>query len=88
MLKETGYLHWNGPNTGATNEYGFSVLGSGLRTINGTGNLLMMGVWWSGTEYDINPDKAWGVVMSSDLKSASIYMDIKYYGFAVRCIKG
>ncbi len=28
-LKETGYSHWNSPNTGATNEYGLSIRAGG-----------------------------------------------------------
>lgn len=28
-LKEIGYSHWNTPNTGATNDYGFSARGTG-----------------------------------------------------------
>lgn len=32
-LKETGTNYWNSPNTGATNELGFSVLGAGFRQV-------------------------------------------------------
>jgi len=35
-LKETGILHWVSPNTGATNESGFTALPSGYREIDGT----------------------------------------------------
>jgi uncharacterized protein (TIGR02145 family) len=30
-LKETGIIHWNAPNAGATNETGFTLLAAGLR---------------------------------------------------------
>jgi uncharacterized protein (TIGR02145 family) len=33
-MKETGYVHWDEPNTGATNSSGFTVLGSGHATID------------------------------------------------------
>lgn len=35
-LKESGFLHWMSPNTGATNETGFNARGSGYRSTNGT----------------------------------------------------
>jgi uncharacterized protein (TIGR02145 family) len=34
-LKETGTDHWNSPNTGATNEIGFTALAGGLRDYEG-----------------------------------------------------
>lgn len=34
-VKETGYVYWNIPNTGATNESGFSARGAGARYENG-----------------------------------------------------
>ncbi|MCD4730061.1 MAG: T9SS type A sorting domain-containing protein [Bacteroidales bacterium] len=34
-LKEEGYLHWNSPNTGATNEIGFGALPTGFRDFTG-----------------------------------------------------
>jgi len=35
-LKETGLTHWNDPNVGATNEYGFNARGAGYRNDTGT----------------------------------------------------
>ena len=50
-MKETGTLHWNVPNEGATNESGFTGLPGGLRmtvpAFSGMGN---SGTWWSSTE--------------------------------------
>ena len=34
-LKETGTSHWKSPNTGATNETGFSALPAGIRNFQG-----------------------------------------------------
>jgi uncharacterized protein (TIGR02145 family) len=50
-LKESGTMHWNNPNTGATNESGFTALPGGLRDdyygkFDGRG---FKGYWWSRT---------------------------------------
>jgi uncharacterized protein (TIGR02145 family) len=37
-LKEAGYIHWDSPNTGATNSSGFTGVGAGLRTNAGIFN--------------------------------------------------
>lgn len=52
-LKETGTTHWDSPNTGATNETGFTALPGGFRYGNGSFNYVGgYGNWWSATEYD------------------------------------
>src|SRR5664280_1993486 len=51
-LKETGTTHWTTPNTGATNETGFTALPGGYRSTNGAyNNFEDYGYWWSSTEY-------------------------------------
>ena len=45
-LKETGTSHWNSPNTGATNEYGFTALPGGYRYPQGFMNINLTGAWW------------------------------------------
>ncbi len=50
-LKETGLEHWKSPNTGATNETGFTALPAGYRS--GTGIWWLIGErgqWWASTE--------------------------------------
>ncbi len=51
-MKETGTEHWNSPNTGATNESGFTALPGGYR--RNYGNYSHMGnycCFWSSAEY-------------------------------------
>lgn len=52
-LKETGTSHWVSPNTGATNETGFTGLPGGYRhAISAFNYLGIIGDWWSATEND------------------------------------
>jgi uncharacterized protein (TIGR02145 family) len=52
-LKITGTTYWYNPNTGATNETGFTGLGSGYRDYNGSYvDEKIHGVWWTTDEYD------------------------------------
>jgi uncharacterized protein (TIGR02145 family) len=87
-LKETGTTHWLSPNTGATNESGFSARASGDRSNNGS----FMGPGDRGTFWTASPDAidiryAWRVYIK--------YNDIQVYtstfpkttGYSVRCIK-
>ncbi|MBN1185878.1 MAG: fibrobacter succinogenes major paralogous domain-containing protein [Bacteroidales bacterium] len=51
-LKETGTMHWCGPNTGATNESGFTARPGGYRDIDGFFYVLGYGgYWWSASEH-------------------------------------
>src|SRR5690554_4082552 len=62
-LKETGTTHWNTPNTGATNETGFTALPGGQRLSNGTFYFIGYdGCWWSATERSATD--AWHRAMS------------------------
>ena len=61
-LKETGTFHWNSPNTGATNESGFTALPGGYRPgyLSGEGN---SAVFWTVSGYDAQT--SWYRSMSS-----------------------
>ena len=51
-LKETGTTHWNSPNSGATNESGFTALPGGIRFWY-DGQFMGIntsGMWWTATE--------------------------------------
>lgn len=89
-LKEAGTDHWKTPNTGASNESGFTALPGGYRSYNGTFNWMRTyGLWWSSSE------KSW-----YGGPPRVIYRDLRYdgqdmrrnisdkaSGLSVRCIK-
>jgi uncharacterized protein (TIGR02145 family) len=85
-VKETGTLHWEFPNTGASNDYGFTALGHGYRYYGGTFyDLRINASFWSST------DIGNGTVSMRDLDydNADIFEHFadKRYGFGIRCIK-
>lgn len=85
MKSTTG---WDAPNVSATNESGFSAIGSGTRNQFGSFNdLNMYSAWWAADSYEDNNALAWfrGIVHSEDgLEDGTT---IKKRGFSCRCIK-
>jgi uncharacterized protein (TIGR02145 family) len=52
-LKEAGTVHWQSPNTGATNESGFTGLPGGCRRHDGPFHYFSYyGFWWTSTKID------------------------------------
>jgi uncharacterized protein (TIGR02145 family) len=85
-LKETGTTHWSSPNTGATNETGFTALPGGQRGDNGTfSNFVITGYWWSATEY--NTLNAWNRYMSFYYSIVTSFYNSKELGLSVRCVR-
>src|SRR5690554_1030473 len=85
-LKETGTTHWASPNTGATNETGFTALPGGERYYDGAFyNIGYYGSWWSATE--LSATYAW--YRSMDYDSSNVYRGDhnKEVGFSVRCLR-
>lgn len=85
-LKEVGTSHWASPNTGATDETGFTALPSGYR--GGGGMYWHLGgacFWWSATEESVN--KAWR--FSINYLGSNVDIDSQYFthGWSVRCVK-
>jgi uncharacterized protein (TIGR02145 family) len=84
-LKETGIINWQTPNTGATNESGFTALPGGYRAPNG--DFLYFGrncYLWSSTEYlTVN---AYIRLMFYDPGSVFRSYYDKMNGFSVRCL--
>jgi uncharacterized protein (TIGR02145 family) len=85
-LKETGYSHWLSPNTGATNESGFTGLPTGYRSSSGSfNNIGSYGFWWTSTEAsagDAYYRRVYYSYSSVDRSSSN-----KKSGTTVRCIK-
>jgi uncharacterized protein (TIGR02145 family) len=85
-IKETGIVHWNTPNTAATNESLFTALPGGAKLVDagffGIGNL---GFWWTSSESTITDAKfrrAFYNTAAVDKANVS-----KVFGFSIRLIK-
>ena len=84
-LKETGLIHWNSPNTGATNSYGFTSLPCGNRNPTGTFESIGFGnYYWTSS---INGSEAWRHSIGNN--NANIYHSLRdnFYGQSVRCLQ-
>ena len=87
-LKETGITHWNSPNTGATNESGFSAIPGGYRYIDGGyySSLGYYAYFWSATEYTVSY-RAWFRFLYYYFSDVFRYYDNKPRGFSVRLVR-
>jgi uncharacterized protein (TIGR02145 family) len=83
-LKEIGTTHWREPNMGATNDWSFSALPSGLR-YGIFSEIGRTGFWWSSEES--NGIKADYIRIEYDQIEIHLADDIKQFGFSVRCVK-
>jgi uncharacterized protein (TIGR02145 family) len=87
-LKETGTTYWQPPNTGATDEFGFSAVPAGYRSYtNGSFvNFTLWGIYWSATTQGGSA----GRVLLENTTAAIDFHDpagVYTFGFSVRCIK-
>jgi uncharacterized protein (TIGR02145 family) len=79
---------WDTPNTGATNECGFSGLPCGIRSINGGGTFQLageQGSFWSSSENG----SIYAMERGLSYFSSSVYRTYNYnqIGFSVRCLR-
>lgn len=86
-IKETGSIHWQSPNNGATNSSGFTALPGGFcyRQFIALGTL---SIFWSSTSS--SRDTSWAYVRQLYNPNATIYRGDdawKISGFSVRCVK-
>lgn len=85
-LKESGTKHWFSPNTGATNETGFTALPGGKRFVHGPfGFMGLGGYWWSATQASVTT--AWHRYVYFNLGDVYRIGSDKGDGFCVRCLR-
>ncbi len=86
-LKESGTLHWQSPNTGATNETGFTALPGGDRLKDGSFILIgQFGTWWARS---VDPFQYLPIIriMTYSTTGATNGGGDKNAGYSVRCVK-
>jgi len=84
-LKDRGTNFWAVPNTGATNEYGFTAMPGGFRDAFGLFHAqTQSGIWWSKTV--ANPDSSFFAEMSYQSAEVHNGQERNNAGFSVRCI--
>lgn len=89
VLKEVGFEHWNAPNTGAVDTYGFTQLGTGYYSIVGAGAFRQMyeyGRAWTADD-GTDPLFARYVRFASNSAAAAWFQQSKNYYLPVRFIK-
>jgi uncharacterized protein (TIGR02145 family) len=86
-MKETGYTHWLEPNTGATNNSGFTALPGGFRDYYYYYfyYLTYDGIYWSSSQNDLY--NAWIRHLYYDFEDVYRNFDDKNSGFSARCLK-
>jgi uncharacterized protein (TIGR02145 family) len=85
-LKETGTTHWSLPNTGATNETGFTALPAGERNYNGTFSKIgSAGYWCSSSAY--NSVNTWYRALFYNQSYVYRNGAANIWGYSIRCLK-
>ena len=85
-LKETGFDHWNSPNTGATNSSGFTAISSGKSGDNEHKMYLgLMTYFWTSEEFDDDMGDSWALYSAK--AEFTRYGLPKEDGVSVRCLK-
>ena len=85
-LKETGKIHWLSPNTGATNETGFTALPGGFHLLDDTFDYIgFTGSWWSATESSTY--NAWSLGIFYYFSYVYRIDLSKELGYSVRCVR-
>jgi uncharacterized protein (TIGR02145 family) len=88
-MKETGTEHWLFPNSGATNESGFTALPGGWR-FNTSGSFWLLsnsGYWWSSSQETSNTDYSDSFRLGNNVGSSNGSGQSKNNGISVRCLR-
>jgi uncharacterized protein (TIGR02145 family) len=86
-MKSIGTSLWESPNTGATNQSGFTGFPGGYRSYDGIFNDFMInGNWWSSSEGS-SSNVAWTRYLHYNDTFAGFVTFNKIGGFSVRCLK-
>jgi len=85
-LKEAGTEHWKTPNTGGTNESGFTALPGSNRG----SSFVILGyeAWfWTADGHPAFENNAYAKRLIYSQESVGLWASLKYNGFSVRCVK-
>jgi uncharacterized protein (TIGR02145 family) len=85
-MKEMGFCHWANPNTGATNQYGFTARPSGRRIAGGTFDLIESSAFFHSATED-NSVASWSQRIFNYNTTISEHTAAKTEGIPVRCIR-
>jgi uncharacterized protein (TIGR02145 family) len=84
-MKETGLCHWQTPNTGATNDSGFTALPGGNRiNVGAFDDISVASLFWSSTEY--NDIFSWYRSLAFTNITVNRNATAKEVGLSVRCL--
>ena len=87
-MKETGAAHWNKPNTGATNESGFSALPGGYYFDGNYYDFGSSASFWSSTASGYEDKYAWHRFLFHSISAVYRYRyNYTKFAYSVRCIR-
>jgi uncharacterized protein (TIGR02145 family) len=84
-LKETGTVHWEAPNEGATDEYGFKALPGGYAS-GASYYLGRYAGFWTSTKVDSSPDGTYMFWLYAENTTVETDWSTPM-GFSVRCVR-
>jgi uncharacterized protein (TIGR02145 family) len=91
-LKEVGTTHWSNPNTGATNESGFTALPGGMRSyVDGSFSLIQNnGFYWTPSVIITvhgGESVAYSLSYNNSVLSGIVSLYGQTNGYSIRCVK-